>query len=226
MIDEDDIYDEDDSNVYRLEKGDRLFTNDDERTHFDKINDYAYNGFRQHSSYSYAIGYKRAADRLVQSLESSTSSSDDALVLPIAFLYRHYLELLLKVLIREGNKVLGNPPDLPKIHEIDKLWEKLKPILIQVYKPYTPEATEVEAVEKCIKEFADIDANSQAFRYPVDKNGKSLLRDKSYLQNISYINLQHLAEKMAGIDFFLGQSDMMLITYPNRVNAISPTTDF
>ena len=76
-----------------------------------------------------------------------------------------------------------------------------------------------------IRKFADIDTNSQAFRYPVDKDGKSLLRDKSHLQNISYINLQHLAEKMAAIAFFLNESDMLLITYPSRVNIINQATE-
>jgi len=222
MIDEDEVWDGDDY-VNRLEKGDRLFTDNNERTSFDKVNGYAYQGYKSTSSfYGYALAYKKAADKLVQSLENSPIGFNDSLALPIVFLYRHYLELLLKDLIREGNRILGNPPDpdLPKTHDINKLWQKLKPILIQGYKPHIPNVLEMEAVEGCVAEFAAIDIDSQAFRYPIDKKGNSL-RNKPYLQNVSYINLQHLAEKMAGIDGFLCESDMMLLTQPSRANSIS-----
>ena len=96
-------------------------------------------------------------------------------------------------------------------HNMDEYWQKLKPILIQSYQPNTDKLSEIDAVEKCILEFADIDPDSFAFRYPTNKNGIAPLLGKAHLQNISYINLPHLAEKMAGIYRFLLEADSLLL---------------
>src|SRR5256885_13243114 len=69
MINEDDAWDEDNP-IYRLNKGDRLFVDHDERTLLDNIEEYVYKGYKRQSFHSIAHGYKEAADRLVQSLES------------------------------------------------------------------------------------------------------------------------------------------------------------
>lgn len=210
---------------YRLEKGDQLFTNDEVRTRFDKITNYSYTDYKLKSFSVLAFTYKEAADRLVESLENFTPRFNSYPTPPIVYLYRHYLELHLKYFAQELIPEFRNSPNRYN-HKIGELWQKLKPILIQTSQLNTYEVSEIEAVEECIMEFADIDPDSFAFRYPIDKKGQPLLLGKPRLQDISYINLQHLAEKMAGIYRFLSELDLLMMQYSNRANTTNPTPNF
>jgi hypothetical protein len=49
----------------------------------------------------YIVGYKEAADSLVDSIANRKGSAD-SLIFPIVFLYRHYVEIRLKSLIHDG----------------------------------------------------------------------------------------------------------------------------
>lgn len=69
------------------------------------------------------------------------------------------------------------------------------------------------AVEACIKEFSEIDERSEAFRYPVSREGKPLLEVNAYLASLRYIDLQHLAENMKKIAAFFMDADMMILIY-------------
>lgn len=211
-MDEYEEWDGDDSGP--LEKGDTLFRNDDKRTQHDVENGYAYHDFRKNHFFGYALAYKEGADRLVEALAEDGYSQHE-LVLPVVFLYRHYLELHLKELIIEGRKALGQPADaIPTGHNIFKLWNELKPILAQIQaKPYDLRKEELLAVEACIKEFSEVDERSEAFRYPVNKDGKPLLGKNTRLANLRYIDLQHLAENMKKIAGFFMEADMMIVTY-------------
>ena len=53
----------------------------------------------------YVIGYKEAADKLVENI-MDTPRYQDTLVFPICFLYRQYIELRLKELIKSGRCLL------------------------------------------------------------------------------------------------------------------------
>src|SRR5260370_29182350 len=97
-----------------------------------------------------------------------TRRHHDSLVFPIVFMYRHYLELRLKQIIRDGNLFLGNPSIFPKHHQIDRLWRECKVILKQVEPKVLDQ--DLEAVEERILEFSTNDPGSMAFRYPIDKD--------------------------------------------------------
>src|SRR5450755_373784 len=88
----------------------------------------------------YITGYKEAGDRLVTS-SMEDRSHQDALVFPIVFLYRQYLELSLKRLIREGIWLLGIPSSgevgYPTgSHNLLELWKECKGILEQMGTKY------------------------------------------------------------------------------------------
>ena len=65
----------------------------------------------------YATAYKEAAEKLVKDVITSRRQRD-TLVYPIVFLYRHYIELRLKEIIRAGRKFLDEPGDFPKHHRV------------------------------------------------------------------------------------------------------------
>ncbi len=50
----------------------------------------------------YVVGYKEAADSLVDSIANQKGSAD-SLIFPIVFLYRHYIEIRLKSLLHDGS---------------------------------------------------------------------------------------------------------------------------
>ena len=131
----------------------------------------------------YADGYKDAGDLLVEYIKEK-QVNQNSLVYPIVFLYRQYIELRMKVIIRDGNQLLDIPKKFPKIHEIDKLWKKCREIIEKVW--HEDPAGNLEAVEECIRQFSKIDSTSQGFRYPTDMNGNPSLPDQSPIDLINF----------------------------------------
>lgn len=212
MLNEDEMY-EDPPDPSPLHRGDRLFMNDQAQLELDASENYAYHGYISSAFISYSQAYMEAADRLGQTLRVH---SFDTLTLPIVFLYRHYVELTLKDLIIQGAKKYNKPStpykvEIPKTHRIDNLWQKLKPMLQQTHSPEKSE--EIEVVEACIWELSRLDEGSFSFRYPVDtqKDPKPTLKNNPHLQDLEYIDVHHLAEKMESINAFFGLSSMLFI---------------
>jgi hypothetical protein len=197
MLNEDEMYDG--PYFFPLEQGDQLFMNDQAQLELDALENYAYRGYKSGQLMVYSLAYKEAADRLVQTLHEYYSAT---LTLPIVFLYRHYVELSLKDLLSMGIAKYSKPstPRLLNTHKIDLLWRELKPFLQQIYS--AKESEGIEAVEACIMEFSNMDERSFSFRYPVDTKGNFTLKNNSYLRELEYIDVHHLAEKMASMPLF------------------------
>ncbi|MGB2842918.1 MAG: hypothetical protein WBC40_10690 [Halobacteriota archaeon] len=145
------------------------------------------------SWYLYPDGYKCAADLLVEHI-MSTHLNHDTFVYPIVFLYRQYIELTLKRLIRDGNELLNISEKLPQGHKINDLWKKCRAILEKVWPNESSE--DLDAVEACIKQFSAKDPTSTAFRYPTDLEGYLSLPKMQ-------INLRNLSEVMRRVSSFL-----------------------
>lgn len=152
----------------------------------------------------YADGYKRAADLLVKYVRSARSGQD-ALVFPIVFLYRQYIELRLKELIIHGNHLLNIPDEFPKHHKIDQFWRQGRKIMEKMW-PNGP-AGDLDAVEECIQQFSQKDPSSMAFRYPTDKAGNQSL------PGLKHINLRNLAEVVDRIASLLDGVSMGISEY-------------
>ena len=151
----------------------------------------------------YIYGYKQAGDILVGYLEDNDLDTN-ILIFPIVFLYRQYLELHLKQIIRDGNVLLHYTSDFPKIHDLSELWNNCKRIIEEVYPDNSEQyAKDLGVVERCILEFSDRDPNSIAFRYPTDKSNKPSLSD-----DLRYIDLHNLAKVVDKIySLLLGAGD-------------------
>lgn len=143
----------------------------------------------------YLFGYKKAGDILVDYVGNSRSHQD-SLVYPIVFLYRQYVELQLKLIIKEGYQLLSIKKNYKKCHKIDELWRDCKEIITRIW---PQETSEMILIDDIITEFSLIDPISTAFRYPTNKNGNLSLPD-----NLLHINLRNLSDHMQKIDDFLG----------------------
>ncbi len=154
----------------------------------------------------YIMGYKEAGDRLVTS-SMEDRSHQDALVFPIVFLYRQYLELSLKRLIREGNWLLGIPskwgevgyPTDGKSHNLLVLWKECKKVLELVGTNYAElkiADQDLKTIEDLLTQFSQQDPGSDASRFPTDK------KNNPSLPNLRTINVRNLATVMAKIASF------------------------
>jgi hypothetical protein len=154
--------------------------------------------------YEYATAYKDAADALVEGVLSHRLVADST-VYPVLYLYRHYVELILKGINHIGEQLHKTPNQSLEGHRIDDLWQTVRPQLEQAF----PEAAKAvtDAVEKCIREWAEIDGSGEAFRYAGKRQsqggGQTLTRGRQ-------VNLAHLREVMNGLSMFLdGSYDKM-----------------
>lgn len=140
------------------------------------------------SWYVYAEGYKRAADCLVQQLMRSRHEID-FLVYPIIFLYRQYLELSLKVMIRDSEEALDHEEASPRTHDLRPLWARCRKRLERTLDCMSRD--DLEVIENCINQFSVIDKCSETFRYPERKDG-SLVQ-----HSVTHINLRNLMDEMS-----------------------------
>lgn len=146
----------------------------------------------------YAAGYKDAADLLVKGVEAN-GSGQDTLVYPVLFLYRQYLELQLKDLIRQARRLLDKPGSFPTGHHIGNLWQVCHELLSEVFP--NDSVAELNEIARLIGEFAAVDPTSEAFRYPQDRKGNATL------PGIRYINLRNVREVVEKISFILGGAE-------------------
>jgi hypothetical protein len=158
-----------------------------------------------------ASGYLQAAQLLVKAIVN-TRESPDAVVYPIAFLYRHYLELRLKTIITEGQELLGQRVELRMDHNLDGLLKTARKIIEEVYSKDPKEP--VKAVEECMVQFCNLDRQSYAFRYPADKLGNR------YLKDLKLLNVRQLGEVMDRISGFLESVSTGIAAYLDDMRSL------
>ncbi|WP_205648361.1 hypothetical protein [Aeromonas rivipollensis] len=113
----------------------------------------------------YIEGYREAADKLVHNvIESGTNQ--DILVFPISFLYRQYIELQLKHIIRESRVFLEEGATFPEHHRIGDLWNTANSLMARIIKKHDQSIkdyiteSDVQAIKTIITEFVKIDPDS------------------------------------------------------------------
>ena len=144
--------------------------------------------------YAYAAGYKLAADAAVAHA-CSEEYGQDILIYPVGFLYRHYLELTIKSLVRALRWLLDEPEraDIGS-HDIARHWAICSDLLRRVVAGDAHE--ELDHVGRLIGEFCGHDPKGQAFRYPEDTKGNVTLKG---LKWVSLGNMRDVMDKIAGL---------------------------
>lgn len=154
--------------------------------------------------YVYIEGYKRAAKVLVEQIKNNRSDLD-VLVYPIIFLYRQYMELLLKSIISNGRKLLDQSGDFPKHHRLDKLWVEARMLLEEVYEG--DPRKELDEIQDYINQFCGKDPFGSAFRYPTDVKGKKSL------PGLMHINIRKFSEIVEKAAFLIEGASMGIDEY-------------
>ncbi len=157
----------------------------------------------------YAAGYKKAGDLLVE--HGIAHGEQHILVYPAVFLYRQYIELQLKEIIRNGNWFLDISQHcsvgFPTHHNIAELWRECRNILKNIDEEEYQKLGEderdkykndLDAIEQGINEFSEWDPNSQAFRYPIDKDDNPSV-SVDQLHTITFRNLRDLVDRISSL---------------------------
>lgn len=183
----------------------------------EEICGYIYNDGRTADPWdAYASGYLVAVKELIK-VAKKDGFMEDTFGYPIFYLFYHYLELRLKLIIRRGEFFI--PPtqhkqDLYTSHNIVSLWDQCKMILkeIEGWKEYTDLSEDIkkdyETIDHFIKEVAR-DTTSQAFRYPENfKKHKPFLVDDKEQQFLNVTNLSYVVDwlsyRLDGISMAIG----------------------
>jgi hypothetical protein len=169
-------------------ENDRLFCESDDWWNNACLN------FTHDGLYLYAYGYKEAADILAASI-IETRRKNDVLVHPIAFCYRHYLELSFKSILIQCHKLLDMGSEPPQGHRINDLWATCVPLIEQISPGEC--SAELKEITRLVGEFSKTDPFATAFRYPEDLHGNTSL------SGLKLINIRNLAEVMNKIDIIV-----------------------
>jgi hypothetical protein len=142
-------------------------------------------------------GYKLAADLMVE--RAKTDSFDrDALVYPVLFNYRQFIELSLKYIIATYGHTVGINANW-KSHDLGKLWTTFSEVL-EGYSIEDPTGANL-AVADVVAQFAKVDPASFSYRYPVDRTGSPIPITHDQL------DLTILADVMRALDVYFTGCD-------------------
>ena len=120
----------------------------------------------------HAEAFKTAADMIIDSHQAAQRTPHrDELFFPVAFLYRHCLELKLKDLIWIGihRRFFSRAKVKPVLdqHNLAKLWTLVRRLLEDRWPNADPGP--LRGIEAVINQFHEADPSGQVFRYERDK---------------------------------------------------------
>ena len=147
----------------------------------------------------YGEGYKLAIEILEKQILEIDRTQQDFLIYPFCYLIRHYIELRLKEIIDEGNKILAistNPSEGK--HNLAVLWSKSQETLKLVWKENYVDAP--KDVFRFINEIHTIDIKSENFRYSIDNKQNDSLHEKIFNFKVlseGFIPIKHYLEGIA-----------------------------
>ncbi len=153
-------------------------------------------GWMRSKSPFYSEGYISAARELTEGYADRPTNEKDTLIFPIVFLYRQYIELTLKDLIRELDNKLGYTRNdkILEQHQLLPLWDAAISQYDSFIQKENITLTFTSAPNKertIVNQFNQIDGGSFSFRYPTDTKGNETLEDVEY---ISVNNFQNRIE--------------------------------
>ena len=151
--------------------------------------------------WEYEIAYKEAGDRLVDAAIEGDSLFLSVSVYPITFLYRQFVELYVKDLIRRFVPLNRVKSGLSGSHDLYDLWHcLLDHVKENIYCfPRIIRDRDIFDIligtDAYIAELSAVDRKSMAFRYPDDKQ-----HENDYFKNevpIDLVNLKERIEELA-----------------------------
>lgn len=143
----------------------------------------------------YSAGYFLAGQRLVESVEREPMRCVDLMVYPIVMVYRHGVETALKYLRRRLPILFDDSTEFKLDHDILVNWKAVRAYLSRL--DGSAEPSELDQIEKTLRDLVEFDPNGMVFRYPEDKEGTM------HLEDTAIINVRIFADGMKPLGEFL-----------------------
>src|SRR5271167_1627938 len=121
--------------------------------------------------YTRIMGFRTAAE-LLGAYVAEHRNEQDVLIFPFLYNWRQHIELALKQLIIETEKLLDVSKPVPTGHRLEALWARLRSLLEESGHGSTEE---LDNVSSAIAELHAMDPSGDAFRYPLSLEGKPTL---------------------------------------------------
>ena len=166
----------------------------------------------------YGEGYKLTIELIEKHILLEDNSNQDFMIYPYCYIVRHYIEIRLKEIVFEGNKIIDEEVDFKLNHDLSKLWMKSQEVLKKVWKQDFQKAP--DNISQFVNQFHSIDVKSDSFRYPIDKNGNI------NLDRTEEINFRQLCEIVNEVKFYLdGITDgLAVFKERDKVNYVIDTS--
>jgi len=135
---------------------------------------FSYVGQYSSTNYTYALQYKQAFDTLYES-----SDAVDSIALPMMFLMRHYLELILKTNIiyfsqySESNFMVEKINDEHKLKPLANAFQEHWNIVVKKYELKVEYRQYIKDLKNFIELVDELDKYSMSFRYSHNKKKDS-----------------------------------------------------
>lgn len=165
--------------------------------HATYLNDYPADG-------QYAKMYEDAADLIVYARQCEIDEQHnhaDSYFVPVMFMYRHSIELLLKITVREliKGRLINDEPEIQKqlgLHDIARLWAICKPGIENRW----PDGDKniLDNVESILRDIYKFDPNGQGLRYSRQKKG-----GKTYQNYPKIVRLELLKDAAKDVISFI-----------------------
>ena len=161
---------------------------------------------------NYVLGFKLAGDTLVEDIITGEKQIFDyTLAIPACYLYRHYLELhlkwILKMASRAGFLSLDKPDQkTTEGHKLLPLWKLTKDFLTKHFDDANPDT--LAATEQIITEFHTADESGTELRYWAGKDGNPNLQKMP-----AEFNLENLRDTITRVYMFLDPYSTQLTLY-------------
>lgn len=140
----------------------------------------------------YAEGFFEAAKLNVEAVKQRQTYYVDVLVYPVAFAYRHGIELYLKQFLIYLKKLSGNDAKTRKGHDLLYYWECCVAEITNIGDFEFPKEL-LKEMGDTITYFCDLDPSGQVFRYPEDIKGNK------HISGFNLISLGVLSEHMEAL---------------------------
>ena len=114
---------------------------------------------------------------------------------PVAYLYRHYLELKMKDVLKDGIRtgLIEVDPKVMTGHNLHRLWVKFRQLVVTMKMGSDPEP--LDRTERVVLDFHQLDATGQVFRYPRSKDGTPHLTNAPWA--VGFENMRRVVAEAA-----------------------------
>jgi len=142
-----------------------------------------------HAAHLYLLGYRQAAELLLPEL---IACSNEQLVFPFLFLWRHHIELYLKFLLELARELHGQSAKADKVHTLPQLWSSLRPLIESNMLD-----SDLDALAQIIDDLDNVDPSSTEARYADGETPTGLV--KSLAKVPDGFNAQHFADVLTKV---------------------------